>query len=76
MASHTLAPIALKNATNAPANIYVSHNIENYHNDFVLGGAPILNLGELTKTYQNSLQYICDSASVLQLSSGGAMKLH
>jgi len=42
----------------------------------VLGGAPAPNLGELTKTYQNSLQYIYGSASSLQLGSGGAMKLH
>jgi len=42
----------------------------------VLGGAPAPNLGELTKIYQNPLQYMYVSASVLRLGSGGAMKLY
>ena len=40
-----------KNATNAPANIFIAHNVENYHNGFVLGVSPAPNLGDLTKAY-------------------------
>jgi len=67
---------SVENATNPPANIFVARNVENYYNGFVLGGAPFPNLGELTKTHQNPLDYIYGTASALRLGRGGAMKLH
>jgi len=60
---------------NAPDNVFVASNVDNYYNGFILGAAPDIEKDTLTNVYQNPLEYLYGTASPFRAGPSASMKL-